>query len=442
MRPVDSHTTASGLLLTFAFVTCRLVAAEDFSDKLGGGWGGVRSRLAARGVSAGFDYTAEVFHVARGGLKRGAVVQGLANLSVDAELEKLAGWPGVTARANFYDTHGAGISQKFSGDVGHLSNIEYTDSARLFECWVQRTWAGAGVSLRAGQLALDAEFGGAEAAAVFCNSGFGAIGALSANMPVPIFAVAAPGVRLRLEKTGGWFLQGAVFDGNPAPDFLGDPSPDFVRGDRRNLHGMRAKLSTSEGALFVVEAGRAAHETHRFAGRVGAVLHTDTFSDRRFDNTGRSLADPASTGTPRAHRGNVAAYAVLDGVIWRGGAARVNAFVRLAVSPGERNLIAESWETGVATVGLLPGRPADVVALGLAGLQWSAAARGAVRDDNTFNRARNPVPDGEHVVELTWRAELRPGWVLQPDVQWIRHPGGSSAIPDALAVGLRTSFSF
>jgi len=191
-----------------------------------------------------------------------------------------------------------------------------------------------------------------------------------------------------------------------------------------------------------VEAGRAANEGHRLAWRVGAVLHTDTFSDRRFDDKGRALADPASTGTPRAHRGNRAAFAALDGVIWRSDAARVNAFARLAVAPGDHNLISESWEVGLATVGLVPGRPADVVALGFAGLQWSPAVRGAVRDDNALTRARHPVPDGEHVVELTWRAEVRPGWAVQPDVQWIRHPGGSSAIPDVLAVGLRTSFSF
>jgi len=210
-----------------------LDAAADFADKLGGGWAGVRPQLAARGASVGFDYTAEVFHVASGGLKRGAAAQGLVALTLGAGMEKLAGWPGVTAHVHVYDTHGPSASQKNAGYLGHLSNIEFADSARLFGCWVQRTWAEAGVSLRVGQLAL-----------------------------------------------------------------------------------------------------------------------------------------------------------------------------------------------------------------GFAGLQWSPAARGALRDANAFNRVRNPVPDGEHVVELTWRAEVRPGWALQPDVQWIRHPGGSSAIPDVLAVGLRTSLSF
>jgi porin len=380
-------------------------------------------------VSVGLDYTAEVFQVASGGLKRGAAGQGLIALTVGAEMEKLAGWPGTTAHVHVYDTRGPGISQHHAGDLGHLSNIEFADSTRLFEGWVQRTWAEAGVSLRAGQLALDGEFGGVDAAAVFCHSNFGAIGALS-------------GVRLRAERSGGWFVQGALFDGNPAPDFLGDPTPGFVPGDRLNRHGLRVKLSASEGALLVAEAGRASGETHPLAWRVGAVYHSDTFSDQRFDDTGRALANPASTGTPRAHRGNLVAFAGFDRVVWRGGAARVNAVARLAVAPGDRNLISESWEAGIATVGLLPGRPADAVALGFAGLQWGHAARGAVRDDIAINRTRHPAPDGEHVVELTWRAEVRPGWAIQPDVQWIRHPGGSSAIPDVLAVGLRTSFSF
>jgi porin len=51
------------------------------------------------------------------------------------------------------------------------------------------------------------------------------------------------------------------------------------------------------------------------------------------------------------------------------------------------------------------------------------------------------------VLELTYQAVLAPWLVVQPDVQYVFHPGGGGArsadpaatIPDALVIGLRTT---
>lgn len=418
-------------------------AEETAPGRLAGDAAGLRPALARHGVEVALDYTAEVFAVADGGLRRGATAQGLVNLTIDADLESSFGWSATTAHANAYDTHGRGISEHDAGDFGHLSNIEFADSARLFECWIERAWPERGWSVRAGQLALDAEFAVVAPAAVFCHSDFGACGAMSANVPVPIFAVAAPGLRLRRGTPGGWFTQVAVYDGNPAPDFLGDPSPGFIAGTKFNRHGWRVKLSDSEGALVIAETGRAAADDGRAPGwHAGVFYHTDTFSDQRFDTSGRALADPAGDGRPRGHRGNYGAYAVVEGAFWRRETARLDGFLRVAAVPDDRNLIGASAETGVAASGLVPGRPGDVVALGVAALEWSRSARGAVRDANRWSGGAEPEPDREIVVELTWRIAAGAAWTLQPDVQWIRHPGGSGAIDDALAVGLRTHLDF
>jgi porin len=44
--------------------------------------------------------------------------------------------------------------------------------------------------------------------------------------------------------------------------------------------------------------------------------------------------------------------------------------------------------------------------------------------------------DFEMTIEANYGLKLRPGFLLQPDLQYIVHPGGKSSIPNALAMGV------
>ncbi len=56
----------------------------------------------------------------------------------------------------------------------------------------------------------------------------------------------------------------------------------------------------------------------------------------------------------------------------------------------------------------------------------------------------------ELAIELTYQANILPGWIIQPDAQYIVHPGGGSPdpanpatrIPNAAVIGLRTTVTF
>jgi len=62
------------------------------------------------------------------------------------------------------------------------------------------------------------------------------------------------------------------------------------------------------------------------------------------------------------------------------------------------------------------------------------------------------VRDHETAIELSYIAQITPWWSLQPDLQYVIHPGGNVADPkaprgvsstsDALVLGLRTTFKF
>src|SRR5690606_7686080 len=61
-----------------------------FADTMTGGWGGVRSALDDRGVSIGVTYTGEALRTLSGGARQGTAFEGLVDIAVETDLEKLA----------------------------------------------------------------------------------------------------------------------------------------------------------------------------------------------------------------------------------------------------------------------------------------------------------------------------------------------------------------
>jgi porin len=84
--------------------------------------------------------------------------------------------------------------------------------------------------------------------------------------------------------------------------------------------------------------------------------------------------------------------------------------------------------TGWLAQGLLPGRPLDVLAVGY-GSTW-------------FNSTLNPGLNPETVLEINYAIPLSSQLTLQPVVQWIINPGGSSNRPAVIAAGLQLNLSF
>ena len=77
---------------------------------------------------------------------------------------------------------------------------------------------------------------------------------------------------------------------------------------------------------------------------------------------------------------------------------------------------------------------------------WSTALTAATCSARKrFGAVTNPsvaVQDYETTLELTYGCAVRPGLLLQPDLQYIIHPGGNRAIPNALAIGVNIVANF
>ncbi len=419
-------------------------AAPDFwsREALTGDWAGLRPVLAAHGFTFAFNYIGETLGTVRGD-RRLWTYGGRLEMTFEADLEKAFGWPGATFHVTGYQIHGRGLSADALGNVLAASGIEATPSTRLFTLWLEQTWADKKISLRIGQLAADDEFAVSPAAATFVNGTFGWPGILAANLTSggPAYPLAAPGARLRVEPFENFSVQAAIFSGDPAGTGS-EPDPQ-----RRNRGGTR--FSFAGGTFAIAEAALTSGESGWIAGLPGTVkagfwYHSGAFDDQRYDGAGLSLADPASSGLARRHRGNYGGYIVADQTLWRIGGSKergLDAFLRFGVNPSDRNLVGWYADAGLVLKGALEARPSDAIGLAFGFARISGAARSLDRDALLFGGTA-PVRDHEAVLELTYVAQIAPWWSVQPDFQYIFHPDASTAARDAALFGMRTSLKY
>ena len=280
-------------------------------DRLTGGWGGVRKQLEDAGISFGLNDTAETLSNPTGGIRQLTIYQGLLDVSLNLDLEKLAKWPDATFYIDGYWISGRGLSRNAVGNLLAVSSIEALASTRLHDMWFQQEFLDHQISLRVGQIALDDEFYISQYSAGFVSSSFGCPDILSTDLPSggPCYPFAVPGARLRVAPTSNLTLSAAVFNGNPAPRGPGDPQV-------RNSSGTNFLIGEG-GFMPIAELAYSFDEqpissTPLSDVKLGAWYHTGEFPDQRRDSSGLSLANPASNGIPAMHGSNFGAYLVVD----------------------------------------------------------------------------------------------------------------------------------
>jgi len=437
------------------FGTCARAQSQPQSDlwtrsTMSGDWGGLRPWLDSKGVAFTFGYFNDFLANVGGGIKRGAVDIGSFQPQLDLDLQKLVGLDGGRVHVHGLVTHGPFFSVPYLGNIIGVSNIEAGPVARLYALWYEQSAFADRLNIRAGLMLADSQFLQSKTATNFINNGISWPMFLAGNLPAggPAYPLPAPGVRVRVKPAQELELQAAVFSGDPSG------------GDGSNQGGplpTGTVFSFRGGAFFIAEASYLPNQSKDAAGlpgayRLGAWYHTSPrFGDQRFDNTGLSLANPLSTGIPLNHSGDLGVYGVIDQMLYRepGSEDRgLSAFLRMGSVPDDRNLISFYSDGGLVYKGLIRPRPDDKVGIAFGYVRIGNNARGLDSDTAVFGNFFFPVRSGELAIESMYQAQLAPWWVLQPELQYIFHPGGGvlnsdgSIRPNAWVVAVRSAFNF
>ena len=416
---------------------------------LTGDWGGLRQRLADKGITVSLQEQDEVWANLTGGKKQGLTYDGRATGSLAVDLDKLAGWKGAQFYASAYQIHGRGPTENLVGNAQVVSNIEATRDTKLYDLWIDQCLLNDRFSLRIGQGGADEEIMTSRYSALFLNASFGFGGLTAADLPSggPVYPMATPFARAKLKASDDLTLMAVVFNGDPAPPGPGDPQ-------RRDAGGIAFRLN--DHLLGFAEAhysvGRGKNELPGTY-KLGAWYSTSPFADQRFDTAGLSLANPASTGIPRSHSPGYGFYGLIDQMIWRPEGADdgkgVAAFLRVMGAPASFNLSNFFVDGGLTWTGPFNGRDGDVLGLGVAYLGISPALQEYSSDLVAFAGSGSRYHSNETVVELTYLYQVTGGFSLQPDLQYVINPNagipsavGAVPLKNALVIGVQASVTF
>ena len=130
--------------------------------------------------------------------------------------------------------------------------------------------------------------------------------------------------------------------------------------------------------------------------KLGFWYDTESFADQQFDNTGLSLANPASNGMPMSHRGNFGIYAVADQLVWvdpHESDRTINLFARVMGAPqADRNLVTFSMNAGLTFHEPFLHRDDDTFGIGMGFTKVSGSAAALDKATGVLHRRLRPDP--------------------------------------------------
>jgi porin len=414
--------------------------------------GVLQNPFEKQGVKFAVTYIGEVLGNPSGGQKQSSVYEDRINFAADVDFEKLVGIKQLAFHANVFQIDAGGLSRGALMNYLVASGIEALPTTRLYEIWFEQKW-GTKLALRAGQLAADTEFMTAKYSDVFTNASLGWPAILSLDLPSggPSPPLATLGTRLRADVTDNLTLIGAVFDGDAAGPGLNDPQ-------LRDRYGVNFRINDPPLALGEAQFlwnGKKGDPGLDGKFKVGGWRHFGTFTDERLSPSGLSLANPASGGVPANLSGDYGVYSVFEQKLYRVGKdddRGIGIFARVSYSPSDRNLIDLYADAGVEFIGLSDRRPHDKFGIAGGYARVSSSARALDGDFQQVFGPAWPVRSFESLVTAVYQYEVRDGWTLQPNIQYITHPGGGATNPlgtmpgtvlkDAAVFGLRTVLKF
>jgi len=452
-EPGPNETLPSDRGSPFGFLT-----GVSRSNYLLGDLWGLRPLLSRYGMSISVQETSEVLGNLTGGRAQGFRYDGLTQAALQLDTERAFGWHGGTFNASGLQIHGRNLSADNLLTLQTASGIEADRATRLWELWYQQKFLDEDwVDVKMGQQSLDQEFMVTQNGLLFINTMFGWPMLPSADLPGggPAYPLSALGFRLRARPLDSWTFLAGVFSGSPVSTDLGDPQKQNPSGTSFPWNGTLAiaELQYSYPSLgTMLYAGESEPVARTY--KIGVWYDTKHFADQRFDNTGLSLANPASSGIPQPHRGDWAIYAVADQMFWQDPEEldrTLNFFLRaMGAPPDDRNLIDFSLNAGITMHEPFLHRDSDTFGIGMGYTHVSGRAAALDRDTAFFTGAFTPTRGGETFVEITYQYQATPWWQLQPVFQYVFNPGAGIANPNApnervkneAVLGLRTNILF
>ena len=278
-------------------------------------------------------------------------------------------------------------SQRYVGALQAVSNFEAEPATRLFQLWYRQQFDWSDSQFKGGLIDMNQDFVAVDSAATLLNASFGLMPTLSANFPASTYP--EPGFGLEVAAAWQqWQYQLGLFQADPT--------------DRGNLF--------QHGQLVIGEMG--------YEWTAGGK----SWGHYKFGVWQYRQSDADLEGVPANDSG---VYGIVDQTLFRHGARDRSVFVQAGASPKSANPVPYYLGAGLQLRAPFRQRPDYLFADGV--------AHARIRGDNST---------AETACEFSYIIRAYRFASLQPDLQYVIHPGGQTDINDALVAILRLHLEF
>jgi porin len=364
-------------------------------------------------------YTGETFTKARGGLTNRRPTNYRSNLDLvaTADTGKLGLWDrgrlfvyGQNLSGNPLSASAVGDAQLFSNLDSTINDTERPHFTTIAEYWYEQYFSEDKLRIKIGKQDANADFALTDLGGEFVHSSFG----LPPMIPLPTFPSQSLGLACFLRTTETLEFAVGLFDG-----VLPSGSSGVRWGfDSLGHNGMISLYQMTYKPQLGPE------------GQLPTTIRTGMW--HHSDKT--VWTELSSAPDARLFRQNYGCFTSIDQMLWKESYSGdddqgIGAFFQYGYAPGNRNFLQNYFGGGFVYKGLLPNRDQDVSGIAFANVQFSSPFRQLQAEDNIN------IGPYETAVEMFYKCIVGPNFSLQPDLQYISHPGGQ--YKDALLPGLR-----
>jgi len=385
---------------------------------LTGDWNGVRTKLENWGLTTSIFYDVSFLGNPIGGENQAFRYAGLMDAFLEFDLEKIlnikrtkfvisGSWASGKSLSdedigNFFT-----VSAFFSGETAN-SAIFNIDTFRLYQLYIESDLIEDKLNVAIGRLGIGDDFSSSELYENYLNTAINSHPISFDYNDLAFFSdpLASWAVRLRVHPREDFYIMAGVYNANPELGLDNSRGVDF---------------SFKEGVIIAGEIGYKLNQLESSAGLPG------NYKFGMFYDTGEF---PILSDDTDSRNGNTGMYWLIDQMVYREspeGDQGLTPWAAFTINfPAEVNLFPFFASGGLIYEGLFATRDYDTTSVGF--------AYGYLNKDLEDS-------DYELMLELTHIFKMNAWLNIQPDIQYIIHPGGSNEIPNALVIGMALSLS-
>ncbi len=396
-----------------------------------GNWIGYRDQLDQRGIEFSVTYTSDIAGNPVGGKIPGGFTY-TDNLAFGCliETEKLFGWHGGYFMISTLQRDGNSLSRENIKNQFTVQQVYGGQTFHWYELSCQQDFWNDRASFKAGRIASGDDFAVSPLYWLYMNNGIdGNPQAVPVNGQFSTYPNAVWGSRLKVDLTSSTVARLGVYQVVPKYSVHG-LNWDFYPSDGVMLLGQyswnpeffkeppRSKTNKEKSTIFSENQKKSIP-----TGFVGHYWMGGYYSSMEYPQFNSPVKTPNAYGL----------YWNADQTVYRPNRFTNEGLVlwsAYALSPQQNiALIPFQVNGGAIYTGLLPGHPNDMT---IAGVAYG-------KDSTEFSTRSQNMGDGPRNYELVYEAGYRICLTkfayIQPDIQWVINPGGTSRTPNALVLG-------